>query len=185
MSKVNWSTERDRRYWPATMKNLFDPTVVDDVKQRILSLHPKSDRLWGNLPVTLALTHCTAGFHMAAGTLRPKRAPFPAYVLGRLIKPLVFGDDKPIRRNSPSSPELFLADPAQSDFEGERTRLLHAIDRFVTTARAAAPPTHTPSSARSNRNSGRFSCTNTWTITCVSSASNAMPGRTPPSRTSG
>ncbi len=123
--------EQTRTNWPATMKNLFDPTLADDVKQRILRLHPESERLWGNMPVTMALAHCTAGFHMATGTLRPKRAPFPAYVLGRLIKPVVFGDDKPIRRNSPSSPELFLADPAQSDFEVERTRLLQAIDRFV------------------------------------------------------
>jgi hypothetical protein len=71
------------------------------------------------MPVDLMLAHCTSGFQMAMGTLRPKRAPFPATLIGRLIKPLVFGDDKPMRRNSPSSPELFLADPTQCDFERE------------------------------------------------------------------
>ena len=65
------------------------------------------------------------------GAIHPKRAPFPANVMGLLIKPLVFGNDKPIRRNSPSSPELFSADDAQCDFDRERGHLIAAIDRFV------------------------------------------------------
>ena len=69
---------------------------------------------------------------MATGIINPKRASFPANVIGMVIKPLVFGDDKPLRRNSPSSPELFSLDPAQCDFESERTQLLATIDSFVT-----------------------------------------------------
>jgi hypothetical protein len=114
------------------MKNLFDPTVVEDVKRRILRLGPESERQWGTMPVALMLAHCTAGFQMAMGSLRPKRAPFPANMIGALIKPLVFGDDKAMRRNSPSSPELFRADPTQCDFERERAQLMQAIDRFAT-----------------------------------------------------
>jgi hypothetical protein len=51
--------------------------------------------------------------------------------MGLLIKPLVLGNDKPMRRNSPSSPELFSADDAQFDFERERGSLIAAIDRFA------------------------------------------------------
>jgi hypothetical protein len=51
---------------------------------------------------------------------------------GVVKAPGVFGDDKPMRRNSPSSPELFLADPTQGDFERERAQLMQAIDRFAT-----------------------------------------------------
>jgi hypothetical protein len=69
---------------------------------------------------------------MAMGAINPKRASFPANVIGPLIKPLVFGDDKPMRRNSPSSPELFSADPTRCDFERERAQLITAIDRFLT-----------------------------------------------------
>jgi hypothetical protein len=118
------------------MKNLFDPTLVEDVKRRIMRLHPESERRWGKMPLALVLAHCTSGLQMAMGTINPKRAPFPANVIGPLIKPLVFGDDKPIRRNSPSSPELFKADPTQCEFEGERTQLIKAIDRFVSTGAA-------------------------------------------------
>ena len=58
--------------------------------------------------------------------------PFPATLIGALIKPLVFGDDKPMRRNSPASPELFMADPTQCDFERERAQLMQAIARYAT-----------------------------------------------------
>ena len=119
------------------MKNLFEPTLVEDVKRRIMRLHPESERRWGKMPLAVVLAHCTSGLQMAMGTINPKRAPFPANVIGRLIKPLVFGDDKPIRRNSPSSPELFTADSIQCEFERERMQLIKAIDSFVSTGAAS------------------------------------------------
>jgi hypothetical protein len=95
------------------MKDLFDPTLADDIKQRIMRLHPESERRWGNMTVAQTLAHCTSGIQMATGVIKPKRASFPTNVIGLVIKPLVFGDDKPMRRNSPSSPELFSVDPTQ------------------------------------------------------------------------
>jgi hypothetical protein len=118
------------------MKHLFDPTLVEDVQRRILRLRPESERRWGKMPVALVLAHCTSGFQMAMGTINPKRASFPANLIGRLIKPLIFGDDKPMRHNSPSSPELFMADPTECDFERERAQLMQSIDRFVTAGAA-------------------------------------------------
>jgi hypothetical protein len=113
------------------MKNLFDTTLAEDTKQRILRLAPDSERLWGNMPLAQTFAHCTSGILMAMGVIRPKRASFPANVLGPMIKPLVLRDDKPMRRNSPSSPELFPAEPQLCDFEGERARLITTIDRFA------------------------------------------------------
>jgi hypothetical protein len=113
------------------VKNLFDPILAADAKQRIRRLHHHSQQLWGNMTVTQTLAHCTAGFNMAMGLINPKRAPFPANIMGLLIKPLVFGNNKPMRRNSPSSPELFSAGHTQFDFERERGYLIAAIDRFA------------------------------------------------------
>ena len=95
------------------MKDLFDSAQVEDVKQRIMRLHPDSERQWGSMTPAQTLAHCTSGIQMAMGGIKPTRASFPANALGVLIKPLVFGNDKPLRRNSPSSPELFSADPTQ------------------------------------------------------------------------
>jgi hypothetical protein len=123
------------------MKNLFDSTLVADTQQRILRLRAESERVWGNMTLAQTLAHCTSGLRMAMGDIQPRRAPFPANVLGLLIRPLVFGDDKPMRRNSPSSPELFVADPAGCDFEHERDRLMTTIDRFASEG-AACCSTH-------------------------------------------
>jgi hypothetical protein len=114
------------------MKDLFNPTLAQDIKQRISRLNPESERQWGNMTLAQTLAHCTSGIQMATGAINPKRAPFPASVIGLLIKPLVFGNDQPMRRNSPSSPELFSAHPIQCDLERERAHLLTAIDSFVT-----------------------------------------------------
>jgi Protein of unknown function (DUF1569) len=113
------------------MKDLFDPVLVEDTKQRILHLHPESERQWGSMAVAQTLAHCTSGIEMAMGVIHVKRAPFPASLLGLLIKPLVFRDDRPIRRNSPSAPELFPADSTKCEFISERSRLIAAIESFA------------------------------------------------------
>ncbi len=113
------------------MKDLFHPMLVEETKQRILRLRPESERQWGTMGVAQTLAHCTAGIKMAMGVIQVKRAPFPATLLGPLIKPLVFRDDKPIRRNAPSSPELLSADPTQCELERERSVLIAAIDSFA------------------------------------------------------
>jgi hypothetical protein len=113
------------------VKNLFDQDLVKDMERRILHLRPESRRQWGAMEIAQTLAHCTSGIEMAMGVIRPKRAPLPASFIGRLIKPLVFGDDKPMRRNSPSSPELFAAKPARLDFWEERARLIGTVERFA------------------------------------------------------
>src|SRR5215469_11361305 len=118
------------------MKNLFDPTPVDEIKQRIMRLRPESERRWGNMTLAQTLAHCTSGVQMAMGIINPKRASFPANIIGLLIKPVIFGDDKPMRRNSPSSPDLF-SDPTQCDFERERAQLIAAVDSFATKGAAS------------------------------------------------
>jgi Protein of unknown function (DUF1569) len=118
-----------------SMKNLFDAGAVEDVKQRIMRLRLDSERQWGKTPVALVLAHCTSCLQMAMGVVNPRRAPFPGNVIGLLIKPLVLSD-KPMRRNSPSVPELFTADPTQCEFECERDHLIEAIDRFVSLGEA-------------------------------------------------
>ena len=113
------------------MKDLFDPALIEDTKRRIMRPYPESERLWGNMTPTQTLAHCTSGILMAMGVINPKRASFPANVIGPLLKPLVFSDDNPMRRNSPSSPELFSADLTQCDFERERAQLIRTIDSFA------------------------------------------------------
>jgi hypothetical protein len=53
------------------MKDLFDPTLAEDIKQRIMRLHPESERRWGNMTLAQTLAHCTSGMQMATGVINP------------------------------------------------------------------------------------------------------------------
>ena len=65
---------------------------------------------------------------MATGELKPPRKLI-GRLLGGVIKPLVLKQGEPMRRSSPTSPELIVPDGV--DLESSRTRLLGVLDRFV------------------------------------------------------
>ena len=119
-----------------------------------MELRADSQRVWGSMSVAQTLAHCTSGLDMAMGEINPKRAL--ANVVGLLSKPLVFGHDKPMRRNSPSSPELFLRTPRSVTSSESGAISIAAIDRFAKEGAACCSNTRILSLVRSNRSSGRF-----------------------------
>ncbi len=56
-----------------------------------------------------AVAHCATSMEWAVGDKKPPRM-FVGRVLGVVIKPLVLKDDAPMRKNSPTSPDLVIAD---------------------------------------------------------------------------
>ena len=110
------------------MKNLFDAERVAEIKSRLATLRPDSERRWGTMSATQMVAHCAIGSQMATGEHNPPRL-FIGRVLGRIIKPLALRDDAPMKKNSPTAPSLVVkGDP---DFEQERARLQEIIDRFA------------------------------------------------------
>ncbi len=110
------------------MRNLFDAAEAREIKERVARLKPDSARQWGTMNAAQAVAHCATSMEWAVGDRVPPRMFF-ASLLGRLIKPMVMRDDKPMRRNSPTAPDLIV--PDQRDFEAERARLIGLIDRFT------------------------------------------------------
>jgi hypothetical protein len=110
------------------MKNLFESSRADEVKERVARLTPDSPRQWGTMTVSQALAHCSIGIDTATGDARPPRQ-LVGRILGPIIKPLALKDDKPMRRNSPTAP-IFLVNN-KPNFEVERNRLLGSIDKFA------------------------------------------------------
>jgi len=110
------------------MKNLFEPTAVREITDRIARLTPGSERQWGKMSVAQMLAHCKAAIGMAEGKVRP-----PRILLGRLLGPLakksLILKGEPMRRNSMTEKSVLVTD--ERDFIVERQRLLDAIDRFV------------------------------------------------------
>ena len=56
-------------------------------------------------------------------------------LIGRLVKPMVFRNEDPLRKNSPTAKSLVVAD--ERDMAKERDRLLGLIDKFAAGGAAA------------------------------------------------
>jgi len=110
------------------MKHLYDPAEAESLKQRLAALRPDSARQWGTMTATQMVEHCARGMEMAVGDLRPPRKLL-GRILGPVIRPLALKDDAPMRRNSPTVPELVIADARELDVE--RERLSASIARFA------------------------------------------------------
>jgi len=110
------------------MKNLYDPVRVTEIKGRLEHLRSDSPHLWGKMNAPQAVAHCSSAMAWALDDKRPPRM-FVGRILGTFVKGFVLRDDEPMRRNSPTSPDLVIAD--QPDLGKERERLSGQIDRFV------------------------------------------------------
>jgi Protein of unknown function (DUF1569) len=110
------------------MKNLFEPTSVQEVKQRIAQLRPDSERRWGKMNPGQALAHCSRAMETALGDTN-----LPRMLIGRIIggpvKRMALGNDEPMKRNSPTSPAFVVRD--QPDVRIESARLTALIERFA------------------------------------------------------
>jgi hypothetical protein len=108
------------------MKNLFQREAVDEVIARIDVLQPATQRQWGKMDVAQMLAHCSAALDMAAGRLNPPRG-----LIGRLIGPfvkLIYTNEKPFSRNSPTDKNLLVSD--QRDFCREQEQLKLCLMQF-------------------------------------------------------
>ena len=110
------------------MKTLYDPDDTAEIQQRLAALTSDRQPLWGRMNVGQAMAHCVVGLESATGERVIPRQMI-GRLLGRLVKPLAIGDDKPLKRNSPTAPDFRIA--GNRDFEVERARLAALIDRFA------------------------------------------------------
>ena len=109
------------------MKTLFDRTLADELKARANRLDANSQAQWGKMTAAQAAAHCADALEVASGDRNPPRMLI-GRLIGWLIKPMAVGDDKPMKRNSPTTPDLVIQD-ARS-LPQERARLCEQIDRF-------------------------------------------------------
>jgi hypothetical protein len=111
------------------VKNLFDASVANRVKTRLAQLEPQSERRWGKMTAAQMLAHCSVSMQWAVGEVAPEKGPLAARLMGRLVKPMVFRNEDPLRKNSPTAKSLIVAD--ERDLGRERDRLSGLIDRFA------------------------------------------------------
>jgi hypothetical protein len=111
-----------------SMKTLFEQSVVQEIKKRIAQFQPDNYRQWGKMNAGQAFAHCAGALELALGEKRPPRMIL-GRIIGRIVKPLAFGNDTPMPRNSSTAPCLEVED--DRNLEAERERLLKLLDRFA------------------------------------------------------
>lgn len=109
------------------MKDLFDSATAAEVMDRVRRLTPESRREWGTMSAAQTMAHCSLGMEDALGDNKPPRV-FIGRMLGPAIKKMALGNDRPMRKNSPTYPTLVVKDDC--DLDREKLRLLALIDRF-------------------------------------------------------
>jgi hypothetical protein len=110
------------------MSGLFDDLRANEVQRRLSLLRPDSVRQWGTMTPAQMLAHCAGALEMASGDRIPPRLLL-GRIIGWLVKPLVFGNAAPLRRNSPTAKDLVVRD--ERDLDTERRRLQALIERFA------------------------------------------------------
>ncbi len=111
------------------MKTLFDRGLADAIKARLAQLSVNRPAQWGKMSAAQAAAHCADALEVASGDRHQPRM-FVGRLIGWIIKPLAVGDDKPLRKNSPTTPDLVIRD--DRNLEQEVARLCAQIERFVT-----------------------------------------------------
>lgn len=123
------------------MKNLYEPSTLEEILERINKLDPSSERQWGKMEVAQMMAHCSAALEVAAGQKFPPRM-FIGRILGPFIKS-VFTNDKPLRYSTTSmlrTMELILGIPPMTQYDAAATPMWRSFSNVADTTSFVALP---------------------------------------------
>ena len=116
------------------MRSLYQRDAAAEIQERLSRLGPSSARQWGTMSAAQAMAHCSNAMENATGDAKPPRM-FIGRLIGPMVKKMAIANDEPLKKNSPTSPELKVSDARQLDVE--KQRLSGLIERFVSAGPAA------------------------------------------------
>lgn len=112
------------------MKNLFEPSVKQEILSRIDKLSPDSKAQWGKMNVNQAMRHMSMAFDIAAGRLDP--TPVNAPKMPKWLMKFFLLNVKPPKEKAETFAEMNTVklgiDP--SDFEVEKNHLKQTVEDF-------------------------------------------------------
>jgi hypothetical protein len=107
------------------MKTVFDKITRDELISRIKALDEHSIAQWGKMNIYQMLRHCTLWEDMMTGKTVYKRA-FVGLLFGRMALKGFVKDDSPLRRSTPTIPELKMT--GSGDVQAEKTKWIAQIE---------------------------------------------------------
>jgi hypothetical protein len=108
------------------MNNLFNPSNVSKILERIEKLSAGSQRQWGKMNPAQMLSHCNISLETAMGLNRIKPQLIGS-LIGSLLKPKVLGE-KPLGKNSPTDKSYIF--PSDVNFEEAKSKIKLSVQKF-------------------------------------------------------
>ena len=109
------------------IKNLFDPSVKQEIIDRINKLTSQTQGQWGKMNVSQMLAHVQMPIRIALGTHQPKGS-FLLRLIGPLFKSKLW-DENPYKQSLPTDP-TFIMTGTEKDFEKEKAVLIDLVNNF-------------------------------------------------------
>jgi len=113
------------------MKTIFDEATRAELIGRIRTLDATRTARWGRMTVYQMVRHCTQWEAWIQG--KPRRTykqTFIGRVFGRMALKNTIGDDKPLKRNIPTTKEFKVRD-ASGDVAAESTRWVALVEDYA------------------------------------------------------
>ncbi len=110
------------------MKTIFDKSTRDELINRINALNENSTAQWGKMNVYQMLRHSTLWQEMILRNKKYKRA-FIGLFLGKMFLKNEVKDNRPMRQNNPTIPELKISE-TNGDIKSEKTKLVSLMNEY-------------------------------------------------------
>lgn len=106
------------------LPNIFTTEVSDKIIERINTLKPTTQPLWGKMNVGQMLAHCNVTYEMVYENKHRRPNFIMKLILKNVIKKKVTGEE-PYKHGLPTAPAFVMKE--SKDFEMEKTRLIGHI----------------------------------------------------------
>jgi hypothetical protein len=113
------------------MKTTFDKATRDELIKRIDAVEESTPPQWGKMNAYQMVKHCRQWEELITGDLPSKRV-FIGLIFGRIALKSFLKDDRPMSRNSPTTPEV-KAKEAAGDFAAEKAKWIALIQQNAST----------------------------------------------------
>ena len=111
------------------MKTVFEESTRTELISRISLLNESSPRQWGNMNVNQMVQHCIHWEEMVLRNKRYKRVLIGIF-LGRMLLRNELKDDRPMRQNNPTIPDLRIS-AANGDISTSKTKWISLINEYA------------------------------------------------------
>lgn len=113
------------------MKTIFDPTIREELTERIKTLHMGHTPQWGKMSIYQMLRHCTIWDEWILGKNKPVyKQAFIGFLFGKIALKGILKDDRPLKRNMPSG-KGFTVKEKQGDIEPVKRKWIMLLEEYA------------------------------------------------------